>query len=167
MKKTLKTLLSTLLLVSIILTFVGCGENNNSSDNNKETIDNTPIKLTVDNVEEYLLIDVFSKNISSSKNGTGNGIWASYTNYYDIEANVSPLTDYYFDNVTVEIEWEIGYGFLSGDSTVKLNYSGEGTNSRSYSVDSGGQKYDTFMFKVTEYTIKSVTGQVYKENPKQ
>ena len=156
----MKKLLVMLLAVVCCINCIACGGNNM----NEQKVDNTPIMLTIDNIEDYVLIDVTLENLTETKKDAF--LLPDYVYEFDIETVVRPSQGYYFEGVTLEIEWNVGASsFHSGTSTVRLDYTGNGNYSDGQTFTSTGSPWAKSFFQIDSYTIKSVTGQVYKHNP--
>ena len=127
--------------------------------------DNKPIELTVENAEDYLKINVFSDNLEET---TRPGLaWTDYYYYCDVTSDVSPKKSYYFEDVKIKIEWKVGYsGLITATYDVELNDSGEGTYTCNQMYEAA-YKLNAYReyFTVVSYTIKEVSGRVYKKKP--
>ncbi len=167
----MKKRLTKLLLVFFCMCFWLCGGCNNISNN--ET-DNTPIELTVDNIEEYVIIEFTLRDFNESKTQRYSN--AYYYHYeYDIEVVVRPRQGYYFENVDLEIDFEtigkdydtssFGFQRKPGPYVVSLDYNGNGSYVGMHSYNYSERRHDRSFFYVEEFTVKSVTGSVYKSNP--
>ena len=127
--------------------------------------DNKPIDLSISNAEEYLKINVHSDNIEENKKNSGLG-WKDYYYYYTVTSDVSPLKGYYFDNVSLSIEWTLNYGGLSATYDVTLDDTGNGSFSynQQYKAAYGLNNYRNY-FSVKGYKITKISGKVYKTKP--
>lgn len=120
-------------IICILLSFVGCSANDNSSSINENTNKNTietqeRVVLTLENIKQYLDVSVTLTNVDSSS--SKGYITNSYKFSGDLNVNIKPLSSsYIFDSKAINLDVKIGASTEHHAVTVRIDENGYATYS--------------------------------------